>query len=175
MILIINLNKSSLHDYEFVKPITDLITKKHRVIHYKKLKSKDITKADKIILTGTSLKNYEYLSHYKQFSWINNSDKHILGICAGMHIIGKIFNAKIIKSTEIGIISVKQINSNSIFNNVKEVYSLHNFSISLPKKFKCLLKSKKCIQAIKHNSKEIYGVLFHPEILNKDLIVKFTE
>jgi hypothetical protein len=29
--------------------------------------------------------------------------------------------------------------------------------------------------AFKHNSKEFYGVLFHPEVLNQDILVNFCK
>lgn len=175
MILIINLNKYPLHYYEFVKPITDLITKKHKVINYKNLRNKDLKQANKIILTGTSLKNYEYLKHPKKFNWIKNINKPILGICAGTQIIGKIYNSKLIKNIEIGPTIIKKTNNHPFFNNIKQAYNLHNLSITQPKEFKTYLKSKNTIQAIKHKTKEIYAVLFHPEVLNKELIVNFTK
>lgn len=175
MILIINLNDSPLHNYEFIKPITDLITRKYKIIHYKNLKLEDLNQTNKIIISGTSLKNTNYLKHYRKFKWIKEINKPILGICAGMHIIGKIFNSKIINKTEIGPTNIKEINNNSLFNNIKEVYNLHNLTITTPKEFKTYLKSKNCIQAIKHKTKDIYAVLFHPEVLNKELITKFTE
>jgi len=175
MILIIDLNEkpNSLHYLEFITPITDLI-KNSKVIHFSNLKPKDL-KANKIILAGTSLKNSSYLKQYKKFSWIKEINKPLLGICAGMQIIAKVFNSKITKNTEIGPTLITKSSNHKLFNNIKEVYSLHNLSITLPKYFKIHLKSKKSIQAIKHNTKEIYGALFHPEVLNKELILKFTE
>ncbi len=177
MILIIDLNEkqNSLHYLEFVKPVTDLITKQFKVVHYKKLKNKNLKKPSKIILCGTSLKNTEYLKHYKKFMWIKKINKPILGICSGMQIIGKVFNSKLIKETEIGPTRVITVNNHKIFNNIKEVYSLHNLSITKPKNFRIYLKSKSCIQTLKHEEKEIYCVLFHPEVLNKELITQFIQ
>ena len=57
----------------------------------------------------------------------------------------------------------------------KEVYELHNYSIkdttSLRKLFEVF--SPGSIDAIKHKKKEIYAVLFHPEVRQKDLIRNF--
>src|SRR3989344_8959443 len=132
MILIIDINEkpNSLHYLEFVRPIKELIKKKNKIVHFKKIKKQDLKKAEKIIICGTSLKNNIYLKESKRFLWIKTIDKPILGICAGMQIIGKIFNAKIKKNKEIGPITLTQVKKDILFDNIKEVYALHNLSIS---------------------------------------------
>ena len=177
MILIIDTNEkeNSLHYFEFVKPVQDLIKKQSKVIHFTKVTKKDLNKAEKIIICGTSLINKEYLKKYKKFLWIKSINKPILGICAGMQIIGKIFNSRLKKSKEIGPVIVTQVKKDRLFENIKEVYTLHSIGITTPKEFQVLLKNKKNVQAIKHKKKEMYGVLFHPEVLNKEIIIKFAE
>ena len=56
-----------------------------------------------------------------------------------------------------------------------EAYELHNYSVKPSKDFEILAKSKKCVQAIKHKSKPIYGILFHPEVRNKWIIKRFLK
>jgi len=172
MILIINLNKYKLHDLEFIKPITDLLDN-YKVIHYKKLKESDIKKADKIIIAGTSLKNNDYLKDLKNFKWIKDFKEPLLGICSGMQIIALLHKAKLKKSKEIGQTQIEILKKDSLTNNLNKVYSLHQFSVTLPKGFVSLAKSNKCIQAIKKDN--LIGVLFHPEVFNKDLIKEFAK
>lgn len=172
MILVINLNKYKLHDLEFIRPITDLL-EDCKVVHYKKLKKDDLEKAGKIIIAGTSLKDDEYLKDIKNFSWIKDYKKPILGICAGMQILALVNGAKLIKAKEIGQTEIKILKKDSLINDVEKVYSLHQFSTDLPKDFELLAKSKKSIQAIKKNNH--YGLLFHPEVLSKEIIKNFTK
>jgi GMP synthase (glutamine-hydrolysing) len=177
MILIINTCKEKLHYLEFVKPIIDivrLLDLKYLVKNYKKLKELDLKKADKIIICGTSLYDNEFLKNITYFKWIKNFNKPLLGICAGMQIIGLIYNGKLKKKTEIGFYKE---NFNKEFLGLigeVEVYHLHNYYVDFNKIscFESYCKNK-ISQAIKHETKEIYGVLFHPEVRNKELIKKF--
>jgi GMP synthase-like glutamine amidotransferase len=161
MILIINLNKYKFHDLEFIQPITDLL-ENCKVIHYRSLTQKDIDSADRVIIAGTSLKDSDYLQDLDNFSWIKNYKKPLLGICAGMQILALVHGAKLKKAKEIGVTQLKK----------KKVYSLHQFSITLPKGFEKLDKSSKCIHEIKKD--DLYGVLFHPEVMNKEIIENFA-
>ncbi len=172
MILVINVNKYRLHDLEFINPITDLF-KKFKVVHYKNLKQSDIDSAEKIIIAGTSLKDDEYLNDIGKFSWVKNYKKPILGICAGMQILALVNGAKLKKAREIGQTKVKILKQDYLIKNIEKVYSLHQFSVTLPEKFELLAKSENSIQAIKKNNH--YGLLFHPEVFNKEVIVNFAK
>src|SRR3989344_5583812 len=120
MILVINLNKYKLHDWEFIKPITDLL-ESCRVVHYKNLKQEYLERAEKIIIAGTSLKDNEYLEDIKNFSWIKDYKKPILGICAGMQILALINGAKLKKSKEIGQTEIKIFKKDFLINSVEKV------------------------------------------------------
>lgn len=178
MILIINICKEKLHYFEFVKLIEDILESKklkYFVKHYKDLNNNDLNKADKIIICGTSLYDNEFIKNLKYFSWIKKFEKPILGICGGMQIIGLIFGGKIKKKTEIGFYFE---NFNKEFLGLigkQEVYHLHNYYIDFNRlnSFE-IYCGEKISQAVKHKEKEIYGVLFHPEVRNKELIEKFA-
>jgi GMP synthase-like glutamine amidotransferase len=175
MILIINLCREKLHYYEFVKPIGEILSEQNwKIKHYNNVKEEDIRNADKIIICGTSLKDNHFTKHLDKFSWIKEIDKPILGICAGMQIIALTYKAKLSKKTEIGFYK-EQFKENFLgLNEENEVYHLHNYHASLPKEFKSFTKSK-IPQAIKHKTRNIYGVLFHPEVRNKKLIENFCK
>ncbi|PIO07365.1 hypothetical protein COU59_03355 [Candidatus Pacearchaeota archaeon CG10_big_fil_rev_8_21_14_0_10_34_12] len=163
MILIIKTNKERLHDLEFVKPVFDVVKNslnnkntKIFVKHYSKLTSKDINKTDKIIICGTSLKDNQFLEDINKFEWIENFKKPLLGICAGSHIIGIVLGYKVRKKMQIGLKNI-QINNFLGMKERRQVYHLHNYQV-LPEIF---------------HKENIYAVLFHPEVRNKELIVNF--
>jgi len=162
MILLINICKEKLHYYEFVKPVGDILVKnkiKGFIRHYTCLTKKDLAKASKIIICGTSLKDNEFLDNINKFNWIKNYEKPIFGICGGAHLIGLVLGHKLKKKKEIGL---KEINFKKTFlgfEGKKQVYHLHNLQV-LPETL---------------HKKNIYTVLFHPEVRNKEMILNFAK
>ena len=174
MILIINVCKEPLHYFEFVKPIEKIIEKDFFTKHYSTIEEGDLRKADKIIICGTSLKDNKFLEDIKKFEWIRNYKKPVFGICAGMQIISLIYGGKIKKESEIGFYKERFRYNLLSFEGEHEVYHLHNNYTTIPKDFESYIDSK-IPQAIKHKTREIYGVLFHPEVRNKKLIEEFSK
>jgi len=184
MILLINVSKERLHYYEFVKPIEDIlkrVDKKYFIKNYFEITEGDLKKCSGVIICGTSLRDNEYLGHYHKFDWLLNYEKPVLGICAGMQIIGMIFGnsyrtfGKGIFREKLEIGFYKE-NFEKEFLGLKgeqEVYHLHNNYIKFGKEFEVISKNDEVIQTVKHRDKEIYGVLFHPEVRNKEIIVEF--
>ena len=177
-ILIVNLCKEKLHYFEFVKPVEDILKKES--IEYettsKKLDGRELKRYNKIIICGTSLQDNEYLDNIEDFEWIKNYKGKILGICAGMQIICKLFGCKLKKNTDIGM---KMISIKRDFLGIQgwnEVYELHNYEIvedyNIERKF--VIFSQGSIDVIKHREKDIYGVLFHPEARQKEIIKNFA-
>jgi len=185
MILLISTNKESLHYYEFVKPI-EYILKKDKIKfftrQYKNITKKDLEKASKVIICGTSLKDFDYFNHINEFAWLKHFNKPLLGICAGMQITTHFFDGQIWGSGK-KIDNRKEIGQTPVifkkeFLGLKgniNAYELHQVGIrKVRKNFDIFAQSNKGLQAIKHKSKEIYGVLFHPEVRNKELISSFA-
>jgi GMP synthase-like glutamine amidotransferase len=53
-------------------------------------------------------------------------------------------------------------------------YNLHQVGINnVGKEYERIALSGKGIQAVQHKEKPIYGVLFHPEVNNKEMIQHF--
>ena len=198
MILIINICKEKLHYLEFVKPIEDILRREkieYQTIYYKKITDKELLnkKLDKIIICGTSLKDNEYLGNLEHFKWIKFPklkgpagsslwDKPILGICGGMQIISLIFGGVLVENKEIGQIKIQfeylEGHKKEFLNfkpSLNEVYLLHNYATINNNEFEVFASSQELEipQAIKHKTKQIYGVLFHPEVRNKELISYF--
>ena len=179
MILIINLCKEKLHYYEFVKPIEDVLKNadiNFLTKHYKEISNENIKKVQKIIICGTSLKDGSYIEDINKFKWIKNFKGSILGICAGFQILGLLFGGSLKKKNEIGFYKE---NFSKRFLGIKgeaEVYHLHKNYIDLSNtnEFE-IFNLNEIAQAIKHKEKEFYGVLFHPEVRNKKMILNFAK
>jgi len=178
MILLISVCSEPLHYFEFVKPIETILTKeKIKFISkdFSKVSNDEIIDAEKIIICGTSLKDNSFLKNLSHFDWIKRYNKPVLGICAGMQIIALKCGAKLMKKQEIGLIDV---NFDEEFFGLKEkvrVYSLHNNVVSPASlnEFDIIARSKTCVEVIKHKTRPLYGVLFHPEARNNELIENF--
>ena len=177
MILLIQIQNIPFHYFEFVKPIEDIIKKSgssFSSIHYKHISAHDIKKAEKIIIAGTSLKDTSYLSDVEKFSWIDECEIPILGICGGMQILAACFNECLEKGQEIGL---HTINFSTEFLGEKdkvEVYELHNMYVE-PSLFDVIVSSKRYPQIIAHPQKPFFGVLFQPEVRNKSMIAHFIK
>ena len=103
--------------------------------------------------------------------YLEKADFPILGICAGHHYMGRFFGGKVKPSEtpEFGKIELTILKQDPLFEGVPEksiVWESHNDEVSiLPDNFEILAESKSCkIQAMKHQSRLIYGLQFHPEV-----------
>ena len=161
MILLVNICKERLHFYEFVKPVGDILIKnniKDFIRRYDCITKRDLEKASKIIICGTSLQDNEFLGNLEKFDWLKDYKKPVLGICGGSHVIGLLLGYKVKKEKEIGL---KEINLEKEFLGLSgklSVYHLHQFRV-LPEIF---------------HKDNFYATLFHPEVRNKKMILNFA-
>ena len=179
MILIVDMNwkKNSLGYYEFVLPIAAVAEKMSdfKIKHYLEVTNQDLNQCSSIILSGTALKDTATLSQPEKFQWLKETEKPVLGICAGMETIGVVFGAHLVKCLEIGMTPIISLKDNPLFSADFKAYSLHSYCVEASEEFEVWAKSAKCIQVIKHKTKPIYGALFHPEVRNQELIKRFIE
>jgi len=178
MILVVDMNfkKSSLGCLEFVQPILSTISDLDVCIakHYIDIGQNELAKCDAAILSGTPLKDNTTLNHLEKFRWVKSGNKPVLGICAGFQTIGLVFGACLKKCLGIGMTEITTLQSNILFSSQFKAYTLHNFSIEPTDEFDTLAESTQCIQAFKHKRRNIYGVLFHPEVRNKEILRRFV-
>jgi len=177
MILIVDMNyrKDSLAFSEFVLPIIAVVSifQESTVKHYLEVDEKDLANYDRIILSGTALKDNETLRKVENFGWIRECEKPILGICAGMQTIGLVFGCRLKQSVGIGMTQIRTVRENPLFSLTFRVYELHNFTLDPCEAFDVLAESENGIEAVKHKEKLMYGVLFHPEVRNREIIERF--
>jgi GMP synthase-like glutamine amidotransferase len=179
MILVVDMNSTEnpLGFSEFILPIVSVAEKLENcdVKHYLKLNEKNLNRYDEIILSGSALKNTVTLNQTERFHWIRDCSKPVLGICAGMQTIGLVFDGRVEKCREIGVTEIVTAKTNILFSSTFKAYALHNYALVPSANFEVLAESAKCIHAIKHKQKDIYGVLFHPEVRNKEVLQRFIQ
>ncbi len=179
--LLVNVCKEKLHLYEFVKPVGDIlkfIGKDFFVRHYLDLCEDDLKKCERVIICGTSLADRNYLENINKFFWLRDFDKPVLGICAGMQILGLIFGGnkeEIKQKTEIGFYFENFSKGFLGLKGKKEVYHLHRNYVVFEEGWEIFSEGDGVQQAVKMKDKQIYGVLFHPEVRNKELVEEFVK
>ncbi len=171
MIMLVDVCAEELHSYQYVLPVKNIVGECF-VRKYKDVTEADLKKAKKVIICGTAILDNEYLSNIESFSWIKDYDGHILGICAGCQVLQMVFGAKRERGVEIG--KKKILFSDSFLGVLGEIwaYLLHQ-NIVESDKFEVFAKSDSFNCAFKYKDKDFYGVLFHPEVYNKEMIENF--
>ena len=168
MILIISACKEPLSELEFIESLKALVSNS-KVVHYTQLQAKDLALAEKIIISGTALADFDYLQ--ADFSWISKLNKPILGICAGAQVIAKAFGWELVDETHIDVKPVHMVKLNLLVKGDFNAYFLHTKRIRGD--FTTLAKSGETPALIKHNVKHAYACIFHPEVLNQEIITLF--
>lgn len=169
MTLVISTCTEELSELEFVRPLTELLGCKAK--HYRSVTKKDIERADKIVISGTALKDFAYLQG--DWSWLKDCDKPVLGICAGMQVIAQAFGIPLKDQTAIGPQQVIVTKENPLAEGEFSAYFLHTKTgIG---NFEVLAKSNGIPVMIKHPSKPLYGCIFHPEVMTEDILFAFSE
>ena len=179
MILIVNVCSDGLSYFEFVKPVEDIIRKAEIdsvTRHFLSLNPRDISQAEMVILCGTAMKDFGYLDNMGKFKWITELDKPVLGICAGMQILGKLYDCNLLERTRIGRYRVKIVRKNSLTSK-DEFYSyfLNSMAVEPSEDFETLGQSGNFRCMFEHRYKRFYGCLFHPEVLNPEIITNFVQ
>ena len=181
MTLLIDLcyEKESLSRYEFADPIKDCVRQAGsscEVLHFSEVEGDEANRYEKVILCGTALKDDVYAKHIESFSWIRECEVPILGICAGMQVMGSIFGGKIVSQSKIGLEEIEINRETRLLGPSRTIegYHLHNCGVTLPEGFEIVAGTKDQIEAFKHQEKPIYGILFHPEVRNRWIIERFV-
>ena len=74
------------------------------------------------------------------------------------------------------MVEIKTVVKDSLFKGVKDnfqAYCLHRNSVSVPNCFSVIAESDKCVEVIRNLDGNMYGVLFHPEVRNTEIVLNF--
>lgn len=156
-------------------------------LHWNELQGHDLTHFRAMILSGGSL--FEVEGHESllqaEFQAVQCFAGPILGICYGMEVMVKAFGGTLEKMPvdHKGSIDISVIQSDPIFglHNTFSVFEHHQWQMKdVPSDFSVLARSVHGPEAIRHCSRPIYGLQFHPEKIVEDgmghtLIQNFLE
>ena len=191
-VLIINtINKNmNLYDLEFIRPISDLITKAGKtffVKHISKIDGTEKIKTNKVIIAGTTYQDNQFLKFENNIKNITKTENEILGICAGMELLliseneNQETKIELEMIKEIGPTIVESLNESELTEDLDgtECYFLHQKGIRTInpniKNIKATMATKKGIAGIEFSNKKWTGLQFHPEVNHKKIITKFLE
>ncbi|MCD6513235.1 MAG: GMP synthase subunit A [Thermoplasmata archaeon] len=130
-----------------------------------------IKDADAIVLSGGAprIGMQEKLGNIDEY--LEKADVPILGICAGHQYMARYFGGECSPAEvpEYGKVEIEIHEHDGIFRNIPDkitVWESHNDEVTiLPSNFILLASSKYCrVQAMKHRSKPLFGLQFHPEV-----------
>ena len=137
----------------------------------------DTSTFDLAVLSGSS--NFPVVGNENQLvqelDFIRSTDMPVLGICYGSELITTAFGGtlKILPHKERGVIHVSIERTDPIFNGIDDlfVYEGHRWTIdTVPEGFIPLASSPHGIETIRHSSRIIYGLQFHPEKLQHETV-----
>ena len=126
------------------------------------------TKPKALVLSGGPQSVFEDKTDYAPF--FTDAKLPILGVCYGMQILGQFFGGKVEKGVqgEYGPASIHGVDGYQIPGcpTNHDVWMSHSDHVAVvPKDFKKVLESHNGLTAgIKHNSRPIMGLQFHPEV-----------
>ncbi len=143
----------------------------HTTVAFSEIDKDKAESFDLTILSGgysfPVLGNEEKLK--KEIAFITHYKKPIFGICFGFELIAFTFGAQLerMEKKERGILTVEVLEPDSIFLNIShfDVFEAHRWVVKeLGSTCIALAKSKDGIEAIKHKTRPMYAVQFHPEM-----------
>ena len=181
-VLIVETNKEELHYYEFVKPIEDMVkASKHNycLVRLEDFLKIDISQYKKVIIAGTGIQDNDYLAHKEQLiPLLLSLTQPILGICAGAQLLALTRGTELVGQVTIGMQQLEPRGHDALTEGVTQAYFMHQKGLGelhgdlLPT---LITENGKYVAAFQVRSKPQFGVLFHPEARNKDIIKLFLE
>jgi GMP synthase (glutamine-hydrolysing) len=106
-------------------------------------------------------------------------NKPLLGICAGMQVVAAVFGGGIVPQPKIGLEKIDITRETDLLGPPREIegYHLHNFGVTLPPGFGLVAVAGRpgSIEAFRHSERQIYGIIFHPEVRNRWIVERFVD
>jgi len=124
-----------------------------------------------VIFSGAPLliTEIDIVPYIEKIKWVERFSKPVLGICVGHQLIGLLFGAfgsRMKEDRDWQTIEVFE--ECDLFEKLPTEIDMmedHCESISIPPNFMLVASSDACVnEAMKHSSRNVFGVQFHPEV-----------
>ena len=174
-VLIVSTCAEPLSEAEFIVPLVRIIREAGKTVENIHLKNPlDVpVGVSHILLGGTALQDDKYLKENTGIKPLLEADVPLLAICSGMQLLSAVCGGEIIIQREIGMVQVKTVAENPLCSGNFEAFVLHHRAIEPGPQLEVLAQSKSCVQAIRNCELPHYGVLFHPEVRNEQVVQNF--
>ncbi len=174
-VLVVSTCKYRISEEEFVRPVVEIVRRlgfRAEVVRY--ADEFNPFEFGKVIICGTALRDFEYLNRIDRFEFIREFRGDLLGICAGYQVIAKVFGFELERVERIGVYGVRVLIDDPIASGSFKAYFLHKLAlrrVSSPLIPVAVVDDEICMFRV--SGRRIYGISFHPEVLNGDIIAKF--
>jgi GMP synthase (glutamine-hydrolysing) len=143
----------------------------NKVFKWDETDGMDLEEADGLILSGspTFLTEVSHVPYHERYGFIRETVKPVLGICFGHQVVGILHGAQIYRGKEVeGTIEIKLLKDDPLFAGLENPTVMaedHTEGIDVPEGFVHLATSSLYPnEGMKHRTKKIYSVQFHPEV-----------
>lgn len=168
MIYIINFGSRKT---PFISEMVSSLGHENKIFKWDETDGIDLEEADGIILSGspTYLTEVSHEPYHKRYGFIRDTDKPVLGICFGHQVLGILHGAQIYRGQEIeGNLDISILKNDPVFAGLTNPVTMaedHTEGITLPEGFVHLAASSMYPnEGMRHPSKHLYSVQFHPEV-----------
>jgi len=102
--------------------------------------------------------------------------KPVLGICAGMQVIGGVYGGSIVKNQAIGLEEIEIVRASLLLGEPRQIegYHLHNYAVTMVQGLSLLAGRADAALAFQRGTDPTYGIIFHPEVRNRWILERFA-
>ncbi len=175
MVLIVSTCSEPLSEEEFVAPVLRIVRESGKAAVVRGMDEdfcSDVGKHQKIVITGTALKDFSYMEFIDKFSCIVESGKDVLGICSGAQILLTLLGGSLRRACLIGKKRLSIKSPDPVHGNEEYAYFLLSLAASELPPGSAVISEAESIPAF-ISSGRTKMCFFHPEVLNPGVISRF--
>ena len=174
-VLLVSTCADPLSEAEFVAPLERIACDAGATVESSRLGTLNSVPegVSHILLAGTALQDDKYLKEITAVERLLGAGRPLLAVCSGMQLLANACGGEIIAQREIGMVAVETLVENPLCAGRFEAFALHRHAVEPGPRLEVLARSEGCAQVVRHRELPAWGVLFHPEVRNEQLVRSF--